>query len=72
MLARQCKQHCKYLPYPPADDIRKQDETGSKRKIEAPLDDSITRAVRSRALYGLQWSSTAFGMCLGAHMTGAA
>lgn len=29
----------------PADDIRKQDETGSKRKIEAPLDESITRAV---------------------------
>ena len=28
-----------------ADEIRKQDETGQKRRIEAPLDDSITRAV---------------------------
>ena len=28
-----------------ADEIRKQDETGKKRKMEAPLDESITRAV---------------------------
>ena len=32
-----------------ADEIRKQDETGHKRKIEAPLDDTITRAVRPQA-----------------------